>query len=74
MFTLFFTEREVQNFADAKTSDTALFGKYFKGMLELGIYLPPSQFESWFLSDAIGETELSKIIEASDQTLRAISA
>jgi glutamate-1-semialdehyde 2,1-aminomutase len=74
MFTLFFTEREVQNFADAKTSDTVLFGKYFKGMLELGIYLPPSQFESWFLSDAIGETELSKIIEASDQTLRAISA
>lgn len=74
MFTLFFTDVEVQNFADAKTSDTALFGKYFKGMLELGIYLPPSQFESWFLSDAIGETELTKIIEASDQTLRAISA
>lgn len=74
MFTLFFTDVHVQNFADAKTSDTSLFGQYFKGMLEQGIYLPPSQFESWFLSDAIGDTELANIIEASDRTLAAISA
>lgn len=74
MFTLFFTDVEVENFADAKTSDTALFGRYFKEMLDQGIYLPPSQFESWFLSDAIGDLELAKIIEASDRSLRAISA
>ncbi len=74
MFTLFFTDVKVENFADAKTSNTQLFGKYFKGMLDQGIYLPPSQFESWFLSDAIGDLELTKIIEASDLSLRAISA
>lgn len=74
MFTLFFTDVKVENFADAKTSNTQLFGKYFKGMLDQGIYLPPSQFESWFLSDAIGDLELTKIIEASDRSLRAISA
>ena len=39
MFTLFFTDKKVNNFSDAKTSDTALFGRYFKGMLEKGIYL-----------------------------------
>ncbi len=74
MFTLFFTDVVVENFSDAKTSDTAMFGRYFKGMLDKGIYLPPSQFESWFLSDAIGESEIANIIQASDETLNEISA
>jgi len=69
MFTLFFTNQPVHNFSDAKTPDTALYGKYFHGMLEKGIYLPPSQYESWFISDAIGEEELSKILQASKETL-----
>ncbi len=69
MFTLFFTEQAVNNFSDAKTSDTALYGKYFHGMLERGIYLPPSQYESWFISDAIQEEELAKILQASEETL-----
>jgi glutamate-1-semialdehyde 2,1-aminomutase len=74
MFTLFFTDVVVENFSNAKTSDTAMFGRYFKGMLDKGIYLPPSQFESWFLSDAIGEEEIANIIQASDETLNEISA
>ena len=74
MFTLFFTDVVVENFSDAKTSETAMFGRYFKGMLDKGIYLPPSQFESWFLSDAIGEAEIANIIQASDETLNEISA
>jgi glutamate-1-semialdehyde 2,1-aminomutase len=74
MFTLFFTDVVVENFSDAKTSDTAMFGRYFKGMLDKGIYLPPSQFESWFLSDAIEEAEIANIIQASDETLNEISA
>lgn len=74
MFTLFFTDVVVENFSDAKTSDTVMFGRYFKGMLDKGIYLPPSQFESWFLSDAIGESEIANIIQASDETLNEISA
>jgi glutamate-1-semialdehyde 2,1-aminomutase len=69
MFTLFFTEQEVNNFNDAKTADLTLFGQYFHGMLRRGIYLPPSQFEAWFISDAIGEEELNKILQASEATL-----
>jgi glutamate-1-semialdehyde 2,1-aminomutase len=72
MFTLFFTEKRVENFKDAKTSDLDKFGQYFRGMLKRGIYLPPSQFESWFLSDAIGDLELEKIITASWYTLSSM--
>jgi glutamate-1-semialdehyde 2,1-aminomutase len=72
MFTLFFTDKEVNNFSDAKTSDTALFGKYFKGMLAKGIYLPPSQYESWFLSTALGDSEYDRIITASKETLQSL--
>ena len=72
MFTLFFTEKRVENFKDAKTSDLDKFGQYFRGMLKRGIYLPPSQFESWFLSDAIGDLELEKIITASWDTLSSM--
>jgi len=72
MFTLFFTDKAVNNFSDAKTSDTALFGKYFKGMLDKGIYLPPSQYESWFLSAALGDLEYDQIIAASKATLRSL--
>ncbi len=72
MFTLFFTDKKVENFTDAKTSDLIKFGQYFRGMLNRGIYLPPSQFESWFLSDSIVEEELEKIITASWDTLTSM--
>ena len=72
MFTLFFTDKAVNNFSDAKTSDTALFGKYFKGMLDKGIYLPPSQYESWFLSAALGDSEYDQNTAASKATLRSL--
>ena len=69
MFTVFFTEIPVNNFDDAKTSDLNLFAHYFQGMLKRGVYLPPSQFESWFLSDALGENEMQIILQASEETL-----
>lgn len=69
MFTLFFTDVPVNNFSDAKKADLQLFGQYFQGMLKRGIYLPPSQFESWFISDAIGDEEIAMILAASDATL-----
>jgi glutamate-1-semialdehyde 2,1-aminomutase len=74
MFTLFFTDQEVHNFSDAKTSDATLYGKYFHGMLERGIYLPPSQYESWFISDAIRDEEISLILQASEETLQQMFA
>ena len=65
MFTLFFTDKEhVRSWDDAKTCDVERFGRYHAGMLEHGIYLPPSQFEAAFVSAAHGDKELSKTLTA----------
>ncbi len=71
MFSLFFTEKKVTNFEEAKTSDTVKFGRYFKSMLEQGIYLAPSQYESLFVSTAITQTEIDKIVSANVIALQA---
>lgn len=72
MYSLFFTEQEVSNFDDAKACDTALFGKYFQAMLKRGIYLAPSQFESLFLSTALEEAHIQKIIDANEAALSEV--
>lgn len=72
MFTVFFTATKVENFKTAMTSDTALFAKYFQGMLQQGIYLAPSQFEAMFISAAINDSIVDKILESSEKTLRNI--
>ena len=64
MFTLFFTRTEVVDYDTAKTSDTAMFGKYFSAMLERQVYLPPSQFEAAFLSAAHTESEFERTVKA----------
>jgi len=69
MYTLFFTNQPVTDFPSAKASDLALFGKYFHAMLEKGIYLGPSQFESMFLSTALTEANLDRVIEANEESL-----
>jgi glutamate-1-semialdehyde 2,1-aminomutase len=72
MYSLFFTDQEVIDFKSAKTTDTELFGKYFKKMLEQGIYLAPSQYESLFVSTAIEEKEQAMIISANEEALKAV--
>ncbi len=72
MFTQFFTNKPVNNLEDAKLSDTAKFGQYFQKMLRKGIYLAPSQFESMFLSTAITESHIDRILEANLESLREI--
>lgn len=72
MFSLFFTDKKVTNFEEAKSCDTALFGKYFKEMLGNGVYLAPSQFESLFLSAALNDEIADKIIEANHLALKKI--
>jgi len=62
MLTLFFTEGPVTNFAGAVASDTDRFAKFFHAMLDRGVYLPPSQFEAWFVSIAHGEDELARTL------------
>jgi glutamate-1-semialdehyde 2,1-aminomutase len=64
MFTFFFTDQPVTDWESAKRSDTARFGRFFRGMLERGIYLAPSQFEAAFLSAAHTEADIQRTIEA----------
>ncbi|HEX2955864.1 MAG TPA: glutamate-1-semialdehyde 2,1-aminomutase [Chitinispirillaceae bacterium] len=66
MMTLFFTSRaSVTTFADAIDSNRESFGRYFHTMLESGIYLPPSQFESWFISAAHSKRDIEITLEKS---------
>lgn len=61
---VFFTDRKVKDYAGAKTSDTKAYGRYFKHMINNGVYLAPSQFEAMFLSAAHRkEVELERTLE-----------
>lgn len=73
MYTLFFTGAKVIDFETAKSTDTALFGKYFRSMLQKGIYLAPSQYESLFVSTSIGDQEVQKILEATRSTFMELT-
>ncbi|MEU6246487.1 glutamate-1-semialdehyde 2,1-aminomutase [Glycomyces sp. NPDC047010] len=64
LFSVFFTDTAVKDFTEAKAQDTAAFGAFHNAMLEHGVYLPPSAFECWFTSAAIGEEALSHIEQA----------
>lgn len=72
MFTYFFTESEVHNFIDAKTTDTNLFSRYFRKMLESGIYLAPSQFESLFISTTLDAEQIEFYLSAHEKALFSI--
>jgi glutamate-1-semialdehyde 2,1-aminomutase len=72
--TPFFTDRPVRDFASAMTADTARYAQFFRGMLQRGIYPPPSQFEAWFLSAAHTPRDVDATIRASKETLRALEA
>jgi glutamate-1-semialdehyde 2,1-aminomutase len=71
MFTCFFTDRPVHCYSDAKRSDTAAFARFFRGMLDRGVYLPPSQYEAAFLSDAHSDADLDQTVEAARAALAA---
>lgn len=72
MFSLFFTNSEVNNFEEAKRSDTALFGRYFRAMLEEGVYLAPSQFETLFVSTALSDEDIEHILKANYTSLEKV--
>ena len=67
MFTWFFTKGPVTDWDSASKSDTEAFGRFFRAMLDNGIYLPPSQFEAAFLSAAHTEEDIQKTIAAAKQ-------
>ncbi len=71
MFATFFTKNRVTDWPSAKISDTDVFGKFFQGMLERGVYLAPSQFEAGFMSTAHGEAEINATIDAAAETFKS---
>jgi glutamate-1-semialdehyde 2,1-aminomutase len=72
MISLHFTNKPVNNFADAAVADNELFKEYFHFMLQQGIYLPPSPFETWFISIAIGEGEVNRILSATEVFFKSL--
>jgi glutamate-1-semialdehyde 2,1-aminomutase len=72
MFTWFFTPEKVTDFATAATSDTELFAKFHRGMLDRGVWLPPSQYEAAFVSAAHGEAEVEFVLNAARDALHAV--
>jgi glutamate-1-semialdehyde 2,1-aminomutase len=73
LVTVFFAERAVESWEDAKSADAAAYARFFGAMLDAGIYLPPSPFEAWFPSLAHGEEELERTLEAAGAAFRAAS-
>ena len=72
IMSLFFTPQPVYDYETATASDTALFKAYFHSMLSQGVYLPPSQYESWFISTAITGDVVEQILEASLVSLKSL--
>ncbi len=73
MISVHFSDHPVTDFASAASANNELFKKYFHRMLDRGIYLPPSAFESWFLNNALTTEDLDKTISATEESLKEIS-
>jgi len=72
MWTLFFCEGPVTDYASAKRADTGRFGRFFHAMLQEGVYLPPSQFEASFVSLAHGAPELEHLARAARRAFASL--
>ncbi len=73
MLNPFFTNSKVTNFEEAQTSDQKKFAVFFWEMIKNGVFLPPSQFEAWFLSSAISDKDVKKVADAIDKAMLAVS-
>jgi glutamate-1-semialdehyde 2,1-aminomutase len=73
MSTMFFTHLEVSNWASASTSNTELYGAYFRGMLDAGFTIAPSQFEACFVSLAHSDEDIDAFLSAADEVLSGVS-
>ena len=74
MFTFFFTDRPVTDYESAKRSDTAAFGRFFRWMLEHGVYLAPSQFEAGFVSAAHSQADIRATVETANEYFATVPA
>ncbi len=73
MINPFFTDKEVVDFSSAQSCNTDSFKVFFWQMMENGVFLPPSQFEAWFLSSALNKKDLKKIEKAIDISMAKVS-
>jgi glutamate-1-semialdehyde 2,1-aminomutase len=73
LLTLFFTEQPVTDYDSARTADTARYARFFHAMLERGVYLPPSQFELWFVSLAHHEADVEATLAAARAALAEVA-
>ena len=74
LFTIFFTETPVDSYKAAMTSNTEQFKVFFQAMLGQGFYLPPSQFECWFVSQAHSDEDIENTIKAAEIAFQAVAA
>jgi glutamate-1-semialdehyde 2,1-aminomutase len=74
LLTPFFTERRVVDYQSALSADTARYGAFHRAMLARGVYLPPSQFEAWFLSGAHTPRQIETTIRAARAALTSIGS
>lgn len=74
MFSIFFTDADVRDFAGAKKQHTAAYAAFFHAMLDRGVYLPPSAFEVWFVSGAHDAAALDRIADALPYAARAAAS
>ena len=72
MFSMFFTDQDIIDFESVKSSDTDLFQFYFRALLEEGVYIAPSQFESGFVSAVHTDEEIEQTIEANYRALKRV--
>lgn len=72
MISVHFSDQPVTDFATAASANNELFKQYFHAMLQRGVYLPPSAFESWFLNNALSYADLYKTIQATEESLKEI--
>ncbi len=73
MISIHFSDHPVIDFASAASANNHLFSRFFHSMLNRGIYLPPSAFESWFLNNALSYKDLDETIKAAKESLEEIS-
>jgi len=71
---VFFTPDPVKNYTDAKRSDTKRYARFFREMLDRGIFLAPSQFEAAFVSAAHTPQDIDRTLAAAHESLQAISS
>jgi glutamate-1-semialdehyde 2,1-aminomutase len=72
LLTPFFTDRPVRDYASATSARTDQYGQFFRGMLKRGVYLPPAQFEAWFISAAHTRRDIDKTIAAARAAMREV--